>query len=119
VPKTWGHEEILVNNDRYCAKLLHIEAGAGSSIHRHPRKDETFYCLEGQVVLRVGQKTYHLLPGDRPVDIPSGTWHQFHGVTAGILLEVSTPHSDDDVERYTQSYRPGVYSYKNLPQMPD
>ena len=103
VDKKWGCEVIICNTEWYAAKLLELEEGAICSLHRHPIKDETFYCLSGRVWLRVDSKEFILTPGSEPVRVPSGTLHQFEGLEWSVLLEVSTPHSDDDVERLSES----------------
>jgi hypothetical protein len=43
VPKTWGREVWIVNNETYCGKILYITAGKTGSLHYHRHKTETFY----------------------------------------------------------------------------
>ena len=43
-----------------------------------------------------------LTPGGH-ITIPAGIWHEFVGLAPTTFLECSTFHSDDDVERLTQS----------------
>lgn len=108
IPKAWGTEIVLTNNDHYCAKLLCIEEGMQCSLHRHGVKCETFWVLEGRVVIRHGSDPAWLHseakdPGDG-VYLPAGTWHLFHSTAGGaVMLEVSMPHSDLDVERLSPS----------------
>ena len=47
VPKKWGHELIIENNDKYCGKVLHFEDKCKFSMHFHAEKDETWYVLRG------------------------------------------------------------------------
>ena len=103
VDKIWGEEIILVNSDKYCGKLLLVNQDAISSYHLHRDKTETFYTLEGYGLLVVEGKTHTLAPFTRPKTIMPNERHSFKGLTNMILLEVSTPHSDDDVVRYTES----------------
>ena len=103
VEKKWGHEVWIVNNEYYCAKLLHLCRGATSSLHYHPKKRETFYMIEGIAVLVVENKSYLLSPYSRPKTIECQDKHSFRGVTDCIILEVSTSHSDEDVVRLTES----------------
>ena len=42
VDKPWGHETIWALTDRYCGKILHINAGQALSVQYHNRKDETY-----------------------------------------------------------------------------
>lgn len=110
VAKLWGLEEWLVNNDKYCAKLLWITPGFQCSLHYHPVKCETFTALEGIIRVEYYQDNTHyeiLLSGNArdTITIPSGTPHRFWsmGGEGGLLLEVSTPHSEDDVVRIEPS----------------
>ncbi len=102
VKKVWGYEEMLVNNDKYCSKLLHLDEGFICSYHYHPIKQETFIPLEGEVLLNVKGKEFMLT---EPYTINPNTPHSFYGVTDAVILEVSTPHSDEDVVRLNESKR--------------
>lgn len=53
VQKVWGFERCLVNNEKYCAKHLHIQRRYECSTHYHALKDETFYIFAGVVDLYV------------------------------------------------------------------
>jgi mannose-6-phosphate isomerase-like protein (cupin superfamily) len=55
VPKSWGREVWIVNNETYCGKILYITAGKTGSLHFHQHKTETFY-------LRVGRPSAALQP---------------------------------------------------------
>jgi len=103
IAKAWGYEEVIVNNDRYCGKLLHLNKGAMSSLHYHLVKRETFYCLHGVAVLHLHNEDYMLNPGARPQTIMPMEAHGFAGITDAVILEVSTPHSDEDVVRLRES----------------
>ena len=102
VKKVWGKEEWLVNNDKYCGKLLHIDKGARCSYHYHPIKQETFIPWEGEALLTVKGVEFLL---EEPYTINPNTPHSFYGVTDAVILEVSTPHSDEDVVRLNESKR--------------
>lgn len=49
VPKTWGYELHIVNNNMYCGKILHIDKGKKLSLHWHEVKTETFFILHNAV----------------------------------------------------------------------
>ena len=103
VQKVWGHEEVIVNNEHYCGKLLRVNQGYASSEHRHLRKRETFYVLTGSGELRVNGIVHPLRQGTT-FEIEPGEWHRFATLFEDlVLLEVSTFHSDDDVERLSES----------------
>lgn len=106
VPKVWGHEEWIVNNDLYCGKRLVLRNGWQCSMHRHLVKDETFYVAEGVVLLEVGNLfdiSHTLFPGDS-YRITPGTWHRFSAPAgSAVIYEFSTRHDDADVERREES----------------
>ena len=98
--KVWGTEIWIVNNDKYCCKYLHLNKGAVSSYHRHLQKTETFLCIEGKVRLTIEGKEYNLT---EPITIEPHQYHKFEGVEKAVLLEMSTHHDDNDVERLEES----------------
>lgn len=100
VKKKWGKEVWLVNNDKYCAKFLYVDKGAQSSYHYHPIKQETFIPWEGEVLLNIKGTEFIL---EEPYTINPNTPHSFYGITDAVILEVSTPHSDEDIVRLTES----------------
>ena len=108
IEKAWGHETILCRRE-YCLKLLHLHKGACSSHHRHSRKIETFFCLEGTVALTVNGKGYLLSPFTRPKTVEPGDEHSFYGISAAVILEGSTGDDPEDVERFTASQPGGNY----------
>ena len=104
IEKVWGYEEIMVRNDKYCGKRLHLNEGYESSNHRHP-KSETFYIESGLVYLELENsrgkiETAFLEPKDI-IDIGFNQWHKFSGLENSIIIETSTP--DVESERRTQS----------------
>lgn len=103
VKKVWGKELIVINCDKYCGKLLYLDQGAESSCHYHKKKQETFYCLEGQVALTIEGKNYMLNPYSRPKTIKPGVKHSFTGLAASTIIEFSSQHDDRDVFRLSES----------------
>ena len=102
VDKLWGTEEWIVNDD-YCVKRMTLFPGYECSLHYHEIKDETFYVVEGQLVLTVDGVTHRLNPGDfyriKPYSI-----HRFKTYDDNcVFIECSTHHSDDDVVRLEDS----------------
>jgi len=51
VPKGWGYERWIVNNELYCGKELFIAKDKRLSLHYHKLKDETFWVLSGEVYM--------------------------------------------------------------------
>ena len=104
VPKGWGEELIIENNEMYCGKLLIFKKGCRFSMHYHLIKDETWYVDKGEFIYRwidtetaetIEQK---LKPGD-VVRQRVGQPHQIIALTDGTIFEVSTQHFDEDSYR--------------------
>lgn len=102
--KGWGEEVWIINNDKYCGKLLKFNKGATFSDHYHIVKDEAWYVLEGRLELRY----YDLANADRlvkvlkpgsVVHIPPSTPHQLKALESSVIIEVSTPHDEADSYR--------------------
>lgn len=104
VPKGWGEELIIENNDKYCGKLLIFKAGCRFSMHYHMIKDETWYVDKGEFLYRwIDTETAkvheeYLKPGDVVRQRP-GQPHQLEAKTEGTIFEVSTTHFDSDSYR--------------------
>jgi mannose-6-phosphate isomerase-like protein (cupin superfamily) len=104
VPKGWGKEVIIENNELYCGKLLCFNKGAKFSMHYHMIKDETWYVNEGLFTYRwidtetaeVNEKMLRI--GDTVRQMP-GQPHQLEAMTEGEVFEVSTQHFDSDSYR--------------------
>lgn len=100
--KVWGTEIWLHNSPLYCAKLLCLLPKMQCSLHRHLKKTETFYILQGEADIELGMGKIKILhiEGDS-THVPVGTWHRFSNPLnyMCIILEVSSHHDDEDVER--------------------
>lgn len=103
VDKVWGEEIWLVNNEKYCGKFLILDRNAKSSYHMHKEKQETFMAIEGYALLTVEGKDHLLAPFTKPKTIMPSEKHMFAGITECVIMEVSTPHSEEDVFRFTES----------------
>lgn len=108
VRKVWGEEEIICNTPLYAAKYLYVDAGFVCSEHRHLIKDETFFVLMGKGLISLSGKKQLVNPSDT-IHVPPTVYHLFASVTGMTLLEISTHHSDDDVERLTTSHELGTH----------
>ena len=63
VPKGWGFEKWIVNNEKYCGKLLYFIKDRKCSWHYHKIKDETFYIQsENFCYIMDGMKKRLFLP---------------------------------------------------------
>ena len=104
VPKGWGEELIIENNEMYCGKLLIFKKGCKFSMHYHLIKDETWYVDKGEFLYRwidTDTAEVHeqkLKVGD-VVRQRVGQPHQIMAITDGTIFEVATQHFDDDSYR--------------------
>jgi mannose-6-phosphate isomerase-like protein (cupin superfamily) len=61
-----------------------LPAGKSTMPHRHVRTEEIYYILEGRGLMRVGQETAVVGPGDA-IAIPPGALHQISNTGSGPL----------------------------------
>ena len=105
VPKGWGYEKWIVNNEEYCGKLLFLAKGKQCSWHFHKLKDEVFYVQSGRIkVLYSDQdnielaQTVILEPGDN-FHVYRGLRHRMIALLDSEVFEFSTQHFDSDSHR--------------------
>lgn len=97
--KVWGHEEWIVNNDKYCGKKLVLNQGFRCSMHKHNIKDETFYILSGKVLMEYeynGESGQRVMTAGDIIHIKIGMWHRFSGIVKSEIMEFSTFHMEED-----------------------
>jgi len=103
-PKGWGEEVWIVNNEKYCGKLLKFNEGAEFSMHYHIKKEETWCVLEGHLVLKyynlttAEEEEMNLIVGD-VVHIKPCVPHKLIAVQKSSIMEVSTQHFEEDSYR--------------------
>ncbi len=102
VPKLWGYEKWIENNEMYCSKLLYLKKGYQCSLHYHKIKDEMFIVTSGHVRLEVDDKVVYLRTGNFQ-RIKALTKHRFLGLEESTIIEVSTQHFEDDSYRIEES----------------
>ena len=105
VPKGWGFEKWIVNNEEYCGKLLYFVKGKRCSWHYHELKDEVFYIQSGKVLVKYSDgddienaKEIILEKGDN-FHVYRGLRHQMIALQDTELFEFSTQHFDSDSHR--------------------
>lgn len=104
-PKGWGFEYWIVNNEKYCGKLLAFNKGKRCSWHYHKLKDETFYLQSGKISVIYGDddnlaeaKLLLMTPGDS-FHVYPGLRHQMIAMEDSELFEFSTQHFEEDSYR--------------------
>jgi quercetin dioxygenase-like cupin family protein len=102
VPKGWGFEKWIVNNEEYCGKLLYFVKGGKCSFHYHILKDETFYIQSGKILLKYStsdsieeSQEIILSQGDR-FHVERGLRHQMIALEDTEMFEFSTQHFESD-----------------------
>ena len=104
IPKGWGHELIIYNDEKYCGKVLVFKEGCKFSMHYHMLKQETWYVNKGSFIYKwidtergITEETT-LQVGDVVTQYP-GQPHQLIALEDGEVFEVSTEHFDSDSHR--------------------
>jgi mannose-6-phosphate isomerase-like protein (cupin superfamily) len=104
VPKGWGEEIIIENNEKYCGKILIFKEGCKFSMHYHMNKDETWWVEYGRFIYKwIDTETADIVEtilyeGDIVRQRP-GQPHQLEAISNGRIFEVSTYHEDSDSYR--------------------
>ena len=93
IPKGWGEEIIIENNEMYCGKVLVFKEGCKFSMHYHMNKDETWYVEEGEFIYRwidteIGQINEDQLSEGDVVRQRPGQPHQIKALTDCRIFEV-------------------------------
>jgi mannose-6-phosphate isomerase-like protein (cupin superfamily) len=108
-PAFWGPGEkytFLVTGEQTGGAYFVMEAlippGGGAPPHTHQNEDETFYVVEGQCSIMIGDRTVLARVGDF-VNIPRGTVHCFYnnGFRNARLVVTFTPAGIEDFFRET------------------
>jgi len=114
--KGWGFESWIVNNDKYCGKLLFFKKGLQCSVHWHKLKTETFYvhnkgrlsvlyamlpedldpAIPEQVKKFVSEMTRVVLEEGDVFHVPPYMVHSMQGLLDTELFEFSTTHFEED-----------------------
>lgn len=105
VPKGWGFEKWLVNNEKYCGKLLYFVKGKKCSWHYHKIKDEVFFIQSGKLLVKYGTEqditkaNEIILERGDTFHVKTGLVHQMLALEDTELFEFSTQHFDEDSYR--------------------
>jgi quercetin dioxygenase-like cupin family protein len=120
IPKVWGYELIITNNDEYCGKIMGFNKGHSSSVHYHKLKKETFLLKNGKVQLEWldkeekteddlkalfenGKANLVILENGDAFELPRQRVHRVTALEDSEVIEFSTPSQDSDSYRITPS----------------
>ena len=105
VPKGWGWERWIVNNEEYCGKLLFFEKNKQCSWHFHKLKDEVFYVQSGRLLVKysdednIEEANEIVLEAGDNFHVYRGLRHRMIALQDTELFEFSTQHFDSDSYR--------------------
>jgi quercetin dioxygenase-like cupin family protein len=112
IVKPWGHE-LRVYDDRLIdVWRLSIEAGMGTSLHGHPRKETGLICIGGSGVLETGSGELIPLEEGSVVHVGAGALHRTSTTDGISLLEVELPRDKFDLVRIDDGYGRAGTSYE-------
>jgi mannose-6-phosphate isomerase-like protein (cupin superfamily) len=104
VDKKWGYELWVENNNEYCGKILHFNKGSKFSCHFHSCKKESWYVLSGYFEVKfIDTKTAEIkivkFGRGQALTVKRLMPHQIFCLEEGDIMEVSTPHHEEDSYR--------------------
>jgi len=91
----FGMVMATIVNREYCKKLLFLTEGQTNPEHYHKIKEETFYCLFGQLEVVIDNESHFLNPG-MSLTIPVGSKHLIRSKIGAIAEEISTQNIPED-----------------------
>lgn|SRR5487761_1333839 len=77
-----AHRNSAIRNQSLAEARL--PPGAGTTPHYHPKTEEIYYILEGTALMRIGDETRQVGPGDA-IAIPPGLVHQITNTGQEVL----------------------------------
>ncbi|MFQ6137291.1 MAG: sugar phosphate nucleotidyltransferase [Candidatus Hydrothermarchaeales archaeon] len=97
--KPWGYEKIIVDNEKYLVKELYLKKGFRTSMHYHPKKDESMHILggEGYIEYAGDGKSKETASKGRVIRIKPNIKHSIVATENLRIFEYSTPHPEDTV----------------------
>ena len=100
--KKWGYEKTIINNDKYCGKLLFMIKGTQTSWHYYKNKDKTYYVRSGKVRIEHSVQdmenyaSFEYLEEGDAFHVEPGIRHRVKAMFDSEMYEFSTPHEDED-----------------------
>jgi len=105
IPKPWGHEYIIFENNFLSIWYLFIKSGASTSLHCHPKKKTGLVVLEGTARFHLIERDFEL-QSNQKVMIRPGSFHKTENRTNQNLhiIEVETPKDKENLVRISDLY---------------
>jgi mannose-6-phosphate isomerase-like protein (cupin superfamily) len=100
---------MLFSRQNFSLHLLEIRAGGFCSEHKHERKLNHFYVMDGALEVRTWPAGGSDVPdittvgAGQQMTVPVGVWHQFYSPVSTTCLEIyeAAPVEEDIVRRTT------------------
>jgi mannose-6-phosphate isomerase-like protein (cupin superfamily) len=101
IEKLWGWELLWAHAEQYVGKILFVRAGHALSLQFHSEKDESWYVHSGRAEFEIGDPggplDVEVVGPGRAFHLVAGTVHRIRALEDTVLLEVSTPETEDVV----------------------
>ncbi len=91
----FGTVLVTVVNRDYCKKVIGVFPGQVHPEHLHKKKEETFICMSGTLIVYLNGVSHTLKPGDI-LTVEVGVKHSFHSPDGAVFEEISSTHFVDD-----------------------
>lgn len=104
VPKPWGGEYLVAQNESVAVWFLSINAGQSTSMHAHAHKRTALVVMTGFARVKTLTNEYILAPND-VVLIEPGVFHSTSAISNKIrIIEAETPPMKEDLIRLSDNY---------------
>lgn len=108
IPKAWGEEQIIWDNDKFLVKKIKLDKGHRTSLQFHRKKREIICCLSGKIEFfhnEDGQdKTTVMQAGDYVIVVPEEK-HRMTALEDSWVFECQDTGCQLDVVRESDDYR--------------
>ncbi|MBA4416521.1 MAG: mannose-6-phosphate isomerase [Syntrophus sp. (in: bacteria)] len=105
--RPWGYYQVLCDETSYKVKRIIVYPGKRLSLQRHLHRNEHWYILAGEALVRCSDREVHLKKGDS-IDIPEKTIHRVFNTGFDELMFIEVQRGDycgeDDIERIEDDY---------------
>ena len=91
----FGIVMVTVVNRDYCKKVIGVFPGQFHPEHVHKKKEETFICMSGTLILDLDGAKHTLNAGDI-MTVEVGVRHSFSSPDGAVFEEISSTHFVDD-----------------------
>ena len=91
----FGIVMVTVVNRDYCKKVIGVFPGQFHPEHVHKKKEETFICMSGTLILDLDGAKHTLKAGDI-MTVEVGVRHSFSSPDGAVFEEISSTHFVDD-----------------------